>query len=226
MKKINILAIMGIALLLVVVVGILIFVRKDDSKAEESNILQAVSKSEVKQYIESNDIEKFSFDTNACYLGDVEVLGNGAQVEFFFDEKDETKQIVTYYTLFQYVNDKATEDEIESVEDNSLYDFTDKDKKKITELFDDVKKSFEEYVGCEIEQYDLIPTHEGVSTEDNDENFYQGNVVREYSVRDKAGILWLLRYEASYGSAEATLIKIVDDAEYEGFIPIVDMYNK
>lgn len=121
---------MGVALLLVVVGGILIFVRKDDSKAEESNILQAVSKSEVKEYIESNNIEKFSFDTNECYLGDVDVLGNEAQVEFFFDEKDETKQIVTYYTLFQYVNDKATENEIESVEDNSLYDFTDKDRKK------------------------------------------------------------------------------------------------
>lgn len=226
MKKINLLAVMGVALLLVALAGILIFIRRDNSNAEENAILQFVNKSEVQEYIKSNDIEKYSFDTNTCYLGEIEVLGKEAQVELFFDEKEETKQIVTYYTLFQYVNEKATENEIESVEDNELYSFTDKDKKKIEELFDEIKEMFGEYIGCELEQYDLLPTHEGVSLDDDDKSFYQGNVIREYSVRDRGGVLWLLRYEASYGNATATLIKLVDDSEYEGFIPTIDISNK
>lgn len=226
MKKINLLAIMGVALLLVVIAGVLILVRRDDSNEDADKILQLVSKSEVKEYIELHDIEKFSFDTSGCYLGDVEVLGNEAQIEFYFNEKDDVKQIVTYYTLFQYVNDKAVEDEIESVEDSSLYNFTDKDKKKVEDAFNAVKEAFGKYIECELEQYDLIPTHEGASTEDENEDFYQGNVIREYSVRDRGGVLWLLRYEASYGNATATLVKLVDDSEYEGFIPTIDMSNK
>jgi len=226
MKKINLLAIMGVALFLVIVAGIFVFVCKDDKPTEECIILGASNRTEVKKYIESNGIEKYSFDTNTCYLGEIEVLGKEAQVEFYFDEKEETKQIVTYYTLFQYVNEKATENEIESVEDNKLYSFTDKDKKKIEESFDEIKEVFGAYMGCELEQYDLLPTHEGVSLEDDAKSFYQGDVIREYSVRDKMGVLWLLRYEASYGNATATLVKIVDDTEYEGFIPVIDMSTK
>lgn len=224
MKKVNILAVIGIILILIVLA--IVFITFGNGKNEKNSILSAKNKAEVNEYIKSNKIELYGFESNHCYIDQINLLNSDSNMKIFFNENDETDQIVVDYTLFEYVNENISEEDIESTENETAYVLTNKDKEKIQKSFEKIKSAFEEYIGCEIKQYDLIPTYEGASTEDNDENFYSGNVIREYSVRDKAGALWLLRYEAANGGASATLMKIIDETEYEGFIPIVDMYNK
>lgn len=226
MKKINLLAVIGIVFLVFIVAGFMIWVSKDGKKTEENQVFLLDNKSDVEAYVDANSLQRYSFDIDECYLGDLQVLGHDAEVECYFDESNNISQLVVHYLLFQYTSSDETGTEDEESEDTSIYDFTDEDKKKIDESFQSIKKLLEKYLDCKLETYDVVPTYQEANTEDSDENFYQGNVIREYSIRDRAGILWLLRYEASYGSATATLEKVIDDSEYAGFIPAIDMFGK
>lgn len=221
MKKINLLAIIAIVLVAIIVAVTLFFVIGSHNNNDTDDILSCSTTASVKEYIEQNKIEIYSFETDYCHISDVPVLGSEATVEFFFNGES-TSQIKAYYTLFQCIDENASEEELESF-DVMSYEFTQNDKKEITDAFDKVKKGVEKKLGCTLEKYDLIPTQNGLEIEDNEDKFYQGLFVREYSVRDSSGMLWLLRFEASYGMAQATLIKVVDDSGYEGFIPAIDM---
>ncbi len=222
MKSINLLAIIAIVLVVVIIAVTLCFIiGKNGEKNDEIDVLNCSDLKEVKEFIEENEIEAYSFDTDYCHMSNVSVLNSEATVEIFF-KNEATSQFKVYYTLFQCVDENASQEELENF-DIMSYSFSQEDKDEINIAFDRVKKSFENKLGCILEQYDLIPTQEGVEVEDNDEKFYQGLLIKEYSVRDSWGTIWLLRLEASYGMARATLIKVVDDSGYEGFIPSVDM---
>ena len=219
-KRVNLIAIFSI-ILIFVIVAVSLFIILGNKTSDNNEILNCSTITEVKEYIENNDIASYGFDSNYCHISDVSVMDLIADVEFLF--KDEaTAQITVFYDLFQKIDEDASQEELESF-DVMTYKFTENDKKEIVNSFNKVKQNAENKFGCKFEKYDLIPTQEGLEI-DNDENkFYEGLFVREYSVRDSYGMLWLLRFEASYGMARATLIKVVDDSGYEGFIPIVDM---
>jgi len=222
MKKINFLAIIAAVLVVIIIAVTLFFVFGNRTEKDNSGeILNCSTVADVKEYIEQNKIESYSFDTDYCYIGNISVLGSNSDVEFLF-KNEATIQISVLYPLFQCIDENASEKELESF-DVMSYEFTQNDKKDITNAFDKVKKGVENKLGCTLEKYDLIPTQNGLEIEDNEDKFYQGLFVREYSVRDRSGTLWLLRFEASYGLAQATLIKVVDDSGYEGFIPAIDM---
>lgn len=224
MKKVNLLSIIAIVLFFSIGVALFFVLGNKGNKSDVNDVLDCSTLSEVKEYIEQNKVESYSFDTDICRMSNVSVLGCDASLDFYF-ENESTDQIKVYYTLFQCIDENASEEELESF-DVMSYNFTQRDKEEIVKAFNNVKSSFERKIGCTLEQYDLVPAHEGVAIEDDDDKFYQGLLVKEYSVRDTSGILWLLRFEASYGMARATLIKVVDDSGYEGFIPKIDMTKK
>lgn len=216
MKKVNLLAIIAV-ILVAIIAATVVFIAVKDNK-DDTNILNFSTIDEVKNYAEDNNIEKYSFDNEYGCLREVEVLGSTADVEFYFS-KGTTSQIVAKYIVFQHEYEYSEDESVEI----PLYKFTEKDKKEISEDFKVIKTAFEEKIGCTLEQFDALPTQEGITLDNSDEQFYQGLFIKEYSVRDKSGVLWLLRFEASNDFAVARLEKIIDDSSFDGFIPHIDL---
>ncbi len=222
MKKAYIVAIVVIVLGIVITAVSMSFEFNDSEEIEDKNeLLKCLTVTEVKQFIDNHKVANYVLNDDDCFINDISVLGSECVSNFIFDG-EAVSQIKVEYTLFQDAFEGLSDEEMENY-DFSQYKFSEEHKKLISDAFHNIKTEFESFVGCTISQYDVIPTQVGVSYEDSDDRFYQGHLVREYSVRDRNGVLWLLRYKAAYGTAHATLIKVVDDSGYDGFMPIVDL---
>ena len=186
-----------------------------------------MSKTELEEYIEKEEIDIYSFNIDMAYIGGITLFDTESEIEFYMHNGAVT-EMNAYFLLFQPEMSEMTEPPAEEAEPEATqpYVFTDGEKAEIEAAFQTVKKGFEEYVGCSLKNYDIIPTHDTETLEDNDAAFYAGEFMKEYSVRDSNGILWILRYEASIGYASAILYKIVDETGFEGFVPSVDMTKK
>lgn len=181
------------------------------SKDIPKDILSVTNEAEIKEYIDENKISVYGFDENVAFLMGVEVFGELADVEFYLADKNVVEMNAVYY-LFSVGSDEEYPNDTDVIEeDEPIYQFTLDDKDSITNKFNKVKENFEEYIGCSFEKYDLVPTHDAETLEDNDESFYNGDYIKEYSVRDANGTLWLMRYEASMGSSIVVISKIVDE---------------
>lgn len=222
MKKVNLLAIIAIVLAAAAAVAVWFFCFGNRGEEDtETALLNCSTVFDVEEYISAHGIETYELSTDFCAVNGVSLFGADAEVEFAI-ENEAVSRIRVKYTLFQDAFEELGETDLETY-DITQYRFSQEDKEYIEKAFNDLKERFEQYVGGTLEQYDLLPAQEGVSTEENEELFYQGLQIKEYSVRDRNGVLWLLRYQAAYGMAHATLMKIVDDFDYEGFIPGVDL---
>lgn len=204
----------------VLIVGVCVFVFQPDVPEEEKtfDILGVATKAELVEGCTGNGIA-YSVEDNTAYVGNVQLFGKEADVEFYMTD-DVVDEISVYYALFLPDWDEETDTEI------SEYQFTAQDQADIQSAFDVIKAGFEQYIGCSFQAYDAIPIKSAEDMEKNEEQFYSGAFLKEYSVRDRNGVLWLLRYEASYGSASAVLYKQVDETGFEGFIPAIDLTKK
>ncbi len=202
----------------------LFFVPKDEEQPQKQDDVIALStEDEIKAYIDKNEISIYDFEEDIAYLLGIDVFGQGADVEFYLTEK-KVKQInVTYYLFFPGLGEEYLNENDIVENDGTIYQFTQEDKDNITNKFNSIKDNFEQYIGCYFEKYDLVPTHNTETLEDTDESFYNGDFIKEYSVRDADGVLWIMQYEASMGTSTVVISKIVDESNFEGFIPAIDL---
>ncbi len=221
MKKVNLLAIAAIILLIIIAVVLLFCFGSHDERDNKVDLLKCSTVSDVEDCIKHSEVEAYELTDDYCMIYGISLFGADSQVEYTFSG-EAVSRINIDFTIFQDSFEGLSEEELESF-DITQYQFAPEDKEIIQKAFDDVKTAFEQYVGCSIDHYDLIPAQIGTQIEDNEDLFYRGLLIREYSVRDRNNVLWLLRYQASYGMAHATLIKIVDDSGFEGFVPVIDM---
>lgn len=217
MKKVLIIACVTILLLALVACT-------QNGDGNSIDVLSVMTETELEEYIEKEDIEIYSFSVDMAYIGGVTLFDTESEIEFYM-RNDAVTEMDVIFPLFQIELADVSEPPTEETKEEILkpYVFTDGEKSEIQSAFQKVKKGFEEYVGGTLESYDIIPTHDMEILEDNDDAFYAGEFVKEYSVRDRNGTLWILRYEASYGFATAVLYKMVDETGFEGFIPGVDL---
>ena len=221
MKKV----IIGIlALALVALVCVIIFGPKHEETNKNADILALSNRTELEKYISENSIKSYSFDADIAYIRGIDLFGGTADIEFLMTEES-FDEISVGYMLFQpstevYENDVDVPDEV------PVYQFTDKDKEDINKAFDVVKSGFEAYIGCAFEDYDLVPTADFENLEKNEANFFSGKFIKEYSVRDCNGVLWIMQFEASYGSSTVIIHKLINETGFEGFIPGIDLTKK
>lgn len=142
--------------------------------------------------------------------------------------EETVSRISVVWELFDANMSPAASNQNEEEQLSSAYqhEFTQAEKEKINADFNAIKQKLAERLGTNLEEYDILPSFEGAVLEDTEEQFYQETHIREYSVRDKAGTLWLLRYEVCGGIVQASLTKLLDETGYEGFIPVVDLTKK
>ena len=184
----------------------------------------SITEREQEKYISENSIKSYSFDADIAYIRGIDLFGATADIEFLMTEEN-FDEISVGYMLFQpstevYENDVDVPDEV------PIYQFTDKDKDDINKAFDVVKTGFEEYIGCTFEDYDLVPTVDSENLEKNEANFFDGKFIKEYSVRDSNGVLWIMQFEASYGSSTVVIHKLVNESGFDGFVPAIDLTKK
>ena len=248
MKKITIIVIVVLLSIILTLTSIFVIVpvlksQSDENGEEDSNlnqdnsILNCMNKDDVEKYISQQSYGEHSFyygEDGYYYFSNEPVLNSDAEIEIFLYDN----QIETLVAMIEVFYAEASSNDYVDENDENIggiseinpqeYIFDDDEKGQIEQTFNSIKKSFECFFNCgEFKTCDYVPAHipeggEKVS-EDNDENFYRGFVIREYSLRDSDGILWLLRFEASNGSASASILKIIDETGYEGFLPIIDM---
>ncbi len=194
---------------------------KEEAKTPEKislGILEPTDRSAVKAYLEEKKLiaeQDYCITAENCSIYGYELLGDQANVEITFDG-DRVLQMQAYFELFLH----------EFPEDTTPfgYSFTEEDQEQISKEINNLLEQLGQYLNCELTEYDLVPIIEPHSEiSDPEKAFYEGMILREYSVRDRNGILWLLRYDAFNGMATATLYKIVDESGYENFLPIVDL---
>lgn len=231
MKHINFFMILTVVFAVVAIVfGALYFVGEKKEKnvepeIDKPDILSCTDKGSVKKYIETNNIQEYSMQDDACNIYGTQVFETNANVEISFDGES-VAQIKASYTLFECIDENASEEELKNI-DLTKYVFSSDDRNKINEACENIKTQLENRLGCEkIEQYDFIAISDKEKSGNDEEDFFDGSFMKEYSVRDSNGVLWLLDFEASYGKTYATLFKIVDDKDYEGFIPIKNMIEE
>jgi hypothetical protein len=186
-------------------------------------IMEITDRAELEAYLEEKQLVEdrdYTITPELCNLYGQNLLDSMADIEIAF----EGERILWINARFDVFLHEFSEDEMidESVTE---YSFTEAEKEQITKSFDALREQLECYYGCQLSKYDLVPILDlgGSSITDPEKAFYDGLVLREYSVRDSNGILWLLRCDAFNGIASAVLYKIVDEYGYENFIPIVDM---
>lgn len=224
MKKKSAIIIGILALVLVALVCVIIFGPKSEETDKNVDILALSNRADLEKYISENSIKAYSFDADIAYVRGVELFGATADIEFLMAD-DVFDEISVGYVLFQpaldeYENDTDVPDEV------PVYQFTDKDREDINKAFTAVKSGFEEYIGCVFEDYDLVPTVNSESLEKSEANFFEGKYIEEYSVRDSNGVLWIMQFEASYGSSTVIIHKFVNETGFEGFVPGIDLTKK
>ena len=194
---------------------------KKEAKVPEKvslGILETTDRSAVEAYFEEKQLiaeQDYYITAENCSLYEYALLSNQANVEITF-EGDRVLQMQAYFELFLH---EFPEDAI------SLgYSFTQEEKEQISKEISSFLEQLGRYFNCELTEYDLVPIVSlDAESSDPEQAFYEGKILREYSVRDRNGILWLLRFDAFDGMATATLYKIVDESGYENFLPIVDL---
>lgn len=221
MNKVKLIAII-VCVIVVVSIGFFLITSGRDSA--NSDLLSCNTKVAVTEFIEGNKVENYTMDEQHCSFDNLAVLGKESIVEVLFSN-DAVSRISVSWELYDPIkasisNGQFSEDQLES---EYIYEYTQTERGNIHAIFNSLKQELEERVAVELEQYDLIPSYDGASLEDTDEEFFQGSHIREYSVRDTSGTLWLLRFEICGGIAQASLFKLVDETGYEGFIPVVDL---
>lgn len=186
-------------------------------------IMEITDRAELEAYLEEKQLVEdrdYTITSELCNLYDQDLLGSAVDLEIAF----EGERILWMNARFDVFWHDFSDEEME---DGGVteYSFTEAEKAQITKSFDALREQLERYYGCQLSEYDLVPIVDfgGTSITDSDKAFYDGIVLREYSVRDSNGTLWLLRCDAFNGIASALLCKIVDEYGYENFIPIVDM---
>lgn len=219
MKK-TILIIVSVLIVIVLAVLCFKFLMQDSAKSA-NDVFKISNETQVKEYIEKENVKTYSFDGDMAYLGQIKLFGTDSDIEFYMTD-GYVDEIDAVFTIFRFDDGVVIEDDTES-ETSDIYTFTEEDKKKIEDSFANIKKGFEQYVGCSFETYDIRPTHDVENLKDTEENFYAGDFVKEYSVRDNNNVLWIMRYEASFGSSSVVIQKVVNESGYEGFIPAIDM---
>lgn len=221
MKKVNLIAIIVCA---VVVFIIGVFLLTSGKGSANIDLLSCNTKATVTEFIESNRVDNYTLDEQHCAFENLDVFGKESIVEVLFDT-DAVSRIYVSWDLYDPGMERILNEEIsgERLDTEYPHEYTQAERENVYSMFNSLKQKFEERVDIELEQYDLVPSYDGASLEDNDENFFQGSHIREYSVRDSAGILWLLRFEVCGGIAQVCLFKLVDETGYEGFIPVVDL---
>ena len=219
-KKIIIIIGILVAILLAIVCFIVFGIKGGSDK--NLDIFSVSNKEELQEYVSNNKIESYGFDEDVAYIRDIKIFDKTADIEFLMTD-DVVDEIDVYFTLFQIGMDEEYENDTDVSDDTVEYQFTDKDKEQINKSFEIIKTSFGDYLGCSFEKYDVIPIENSESLENNEENFYAGKFLKEYSVRDKDGVLWIMRFEASYGSATMVIYKLVDESGFDNFIPSIDL---
>ena len=221
MKKVNLLAVIAVALVLVAcVVAFMFFLNNKPKEEDNVALLKYASVEEIENYIRDNEINNFFLSETNCLLENVDVLGKVTNVEYTLSQGSVLVANANY-VLFQYADENVSDEELDSL-DLLEYTFTDKDIKEINQRYDELLALFEGTVNCEFEQFDAIPVYDN-NFEKSDKDFYKGLFIKQYSVRDENGVLWFVSFEARYGSAYATISRVNDESNYEGYIPIIDM---
>ena len=223
MKK-TIIIISVLAVVLVALICVITFVPKSNS-VKNIDILALSAEDDFKEYISNSNIESYSFDKDLAYVNDIELFNKEADIEFYMTDEG-FSEINVCFVLFPEEADDEYETDDEVSDDIPEYQFTEKDKNNINKSFEAIKEGFEEYIGCKFTEYDMVPIESLQGVKNNEENFFNGKFLKEYSVRDSDGILWIMRYEASYGSATTVIHKVVNESGYEGFVPGIDLTKK
>lgn len=229
MKKVKVIVIIACIVILALIGVLLLTSNKEPEKETQPetktfDILSCASKAKVTEFIEGNQVEDYTMDDQYCTLYNLTVFEKASDVEVLF-QKDAVSQMIVSWELYDPIAEQISNGEIteEQQGTQSPYPYTKAQRESSSSMFQTLKKNFEERFGVELQQCDRIPAYEGASLEDTDEVFFQGSHIREYSVRDQDGILWLLRFEICGGIAQACLLKLVDETGYEGFIPMIDL---
>lgn len=187
---------------------------------KEKDILSFSAKEEISSFIEQNDIESFEED-NCCYLLGTEVFEMDSDAIITYDG-DYVKYINVDFLLYERT---YSDTELENIPEDGFTAeaFSKEEIKKIEDAFSSFKKKFENYINSdELTVYDVISTGD-TSVQNDEEGFYKGKTVKQYSIRDKNGTLWILNFSASHGSSIASLRKVLEESDYSGFIPNIDM---
>ena len=207
---------------IVLVAAVLIF--SMEREAPNTDVLTCATRTAVEDFIEANKIKQYALDDASCIFNSLVVLDKEASVEVSFSEET-VSRISAVWELFDghMAHAAADQGEEDDVVNADPYEFTQAEKDEVRASFDALREKLEERLGAKLEQYDILPVYEGAVLEDTEDQFYQGTHIREYSVRDKAGTLWILRFEACSGVVKASLVKLLDETGYEGFLPVVDL---
>lgn len=221
MKKKIIISVTAIVLIVAVVASIVLF--GDSDKSSGSEVFSVHTEEDIKKFVKNNNIKSYGFDEDTAYINEIELFDGTAAVEFYMTDGNIT-EIYADFILFE--NFAEHEDDSDEIEEVAVEELSDSDKKHIEKNFEEIKTAFSEYMGCTFESYDVLATYGKENVEDTDENFYSGNFIKEYSVRDKYGVLWIMRYGAVPEYASVSICKLVDETGYEGFIPAVDLTKK
>lgn len=192
-----------LAVLILIAVGVFFVLDKEPANTD---IFACTTKTAVEDYLKNNKAEQYAMDDGQCRIQNLEVLDREAKVTVLFNAESASRTSAVW-----------------TLSDEIAHEFTQAEKEKIGASFDAIKEKLEKKLGTQLEQYDLLPSFEGVVLEDTEEQFYQGAHIREYSIRDEMGALWLFRYEVCGGIAQVSLTRLFDETGYEGFIPAVDM---
>ena len=224
MKKKSAIIIGILALVLVALICVIIFGPKPEETSKNVDILALSNRADLEKYMSENSIKSYSFDDDIAYVRSIELFGASADIEFLMAD-DVLDEISVGYVLFQPALDEY-ENDTDVPDDVPVYQFTDKDKEDINKGFGAIKAEFEKYIGCVFEDYDLVPTVDSENLEKSEANFFDGKYIKEYSVRDSKGILWIMQFEASYGSSTVIIHKFVDETGFEGFVPAIDLTKK
>ncbi len=213
---------LGITAVVVVVVafGIVFFAGRDN--VSNCNVFSVHAEDEIKKLVEDENIKSYGFDDGYAYITELDLFGETADVEFYMTDGNIT-EIAASFTLFENFSkemDGADEADV------AVPELSESDKKKTEQAFETVKSGFCEYVGCTFESYDVIATYGSDNPEDSEENFFNGRFIKEYSVRDSNGVLWLMHYAADSTYASVNIYKLVDETGYDGFIAAVDLTKK
>lgn len=163
---------------------------------------------DVERYVQSYSAQDITRVAGSIYLDAAPLWDTTARVEWRLDE-DAVAHIAAICTLPSAAKESYTESEIQTM----------------TQAFQTIKTKWETMLGCTVTRCDAIPTQEDVTDTVTDAAFLNGAYIREYSVRDSSGVLWLLRWAATPQSATVTVHKIIDMTGYEYFKPGVDRYR-
>lgn len=203
--------IIGIAVVVLAIIGVVLFLIFGGG-ADKTELLNCTTRGQVQAFFDEAKAENGYINDAQCYMENVELFGRKATVDVSFNG-DLVSDLQVNWILHH----------LDFSEDETAQTFGESDRKIVSEEFENLRKEFSKYLGAELVQYDLAPAYMDAPLEDSDEQFFLGNHLREYSVRDRSGNLWILEMSASYGMAVARLRKVVDESGYVGFIPALDL---